>query len=481
MPVNMTKIHKEIPSTSGVYFFKDVSGNILYIGKAGNLKARLQSYFVSSRDIGLAKERMLKEATSVSWREAKSEIEALIWEAELIKKHAPRYNVLMRDDKNYTFVGFSKEPFPRIVVTHQPIKKVRSKNQESRINAKTRKHEVEYVGPFTEGTFIKYILRSLRRAFPYCTCKELHNRRCQNAAIGLCAEICCLKTKIIPEFLHAHKEKTLAESTREYRRNVSTIRDILSGKRKHILKKLRKEMEATSKTYNFEVAAEKRNQIWALERIFEHSPYIKKEWAVENKKGLKELEQLLQLTGPITRIEGYDISNIYGQDAVGSMVVFIDGIPDKNEYRKFKIKTIKGANDPAMINEILSRRFYNTAWQLPEAMLIDGGKTQLHAALAAKGAFVITARKTLTPEMRKRIESLPIVSIAKREEELYIPQRPEPIPLNSMPASILHLIQQVRDEAHRFAVSYHRKLHSRSTKDPHGNERPVLPTRRTRK
>lgn len=455
MIVDFERIRTTVPPTPGVYFFKAADGKILYIGKAGNLKARVSSYFAASRDVGRAKEKMLREARILDWREVGSEIEALILEAALIKRHAPPYNILMRDDKNYAFVGFTKETFPRILVTHQPLREASSKKQELR-----KEHGIRttYLGPFTDGTSIKNVLRHLRRTFPFCTCTETHKRKCQQASLGLCLGICCLNMRAIPESLKREytpvRIRTLAAI---YRENIKTIRAILTGGHKRILVRLRGEMAILSETRQFEKAAEKRNQIWSLERIFAHSPYISKEQSVENEKGARYLGRILRRKDPIERIEGYDISNILGTDAVGSMVVFTNGRADKTEYRKFKIKTVRGANDPAMMREVLARRLKNSQWRYPDVIVIDGGRTQLNAALAARAEVGLDLKTD--QEIQKRLGRIQIVSVAKREEELYLPRAKEPLKLKNLPSPLLHLIQQIRDESHRFAISYHRKLH----------------------
>jgi len=470
MAVSIEKKRAGLPQRPGVYFFKAAGGKILYIGKARNLKARVNSYFASYRNIGAAKEKMLREAMILDWRETGSEIEALILEATLIKRHAPAYNILMRDDKNYTFVGFTKEVFPHIVITHQPIPKIRSTKHEARKRSKLvsdfgfRYSSFTYLGPFTDSASVRYVLRALRRAFPYCTCKGLHKRTCQQASLGLCLGICCLDVSRSSEILqHEYSPERVRILAAAYKHNIKTIRAILQGKHKRILTRLRREMDTASKARQFEKAAEKRNQIWSLERIFAHSSYISKEQSVENEKGARYLGRILGRKDPIERIEGYDISNILGTDAVGSMAVFTGGRVDKAEYRKFKIKTVRGANDPAMMHEVLLRRFRNTGWRYPEVILIDGGPTQLNAALKARseaGLNLETPRET-----QKYLGRIHIISVAKREEELYLPNKKEPIKLKALPSPLLHLIQQIRDEAHRFAVNYHRRLHRQLPKN----------------
>jgi len=462
MAVSIKKKRAELPQRPGVYFFKAADGKILYIGKAGNLKARVNSYFASYRDIGAAKEKMLRKAKILDWRETGSEIEALILEATLIKRYAPAYNILMRDDKNYTFVGFTKETFPHILVTHQPLDKLGVNPRRNLLTQQKRR--TEFIGPFTDSTSVRYMLRALRRAFPYCTCKELHKRTCQQASLGLCLGICCLDVSKSSEILQReYSPARVRAATAAYRQNVKTIHAIFQGKHKRILIRLRREMDIASKARQFEKAAEKRNQIRSLERIFAHSSYISKEQSVENEKGARYLGRILGRKDPIERIEGYDISNILGADAVGSMVVFTDGRADKAEYRKFKIRNVRGANDPAMMREVLTRRFWNQGWALPDMILLDGGRTQLNAALTARASAALDAR--ISPQDRNALGGIAIVAIAKREEELYLPDTPEPLHLKELPSPLLHFIQQVRDESHRFAVNYHRKLHRQLPKN----------------
>jgi len=386
------------------------------------LRSRLSSYFLKSTLLEAAKRRMLREAEHITWQETETEIEALLLEASLIKKHIPPYNIVMRDDKQYLFVGFSKERFPRIFFTHQPLS----------LGTRNMKHETQFIGPFTESRIIKNLLRSLRKTFPYCTCKTNHNRVCQRGELGLCARICCQKN------YNATRNEYGA-----YAKNIRFLKNVLQGKQKQLLHRFHTDMNHASKHQEFETAARLRNYVYALKRIFEHHSPLKKEYAMENQKGLHELRLLLKLPSYPKRIEGYDISNIQGTHAVGSMVVFTDGIADKNMYRKFRIRTVKGANDTAMLREVLTRRLTHSDWPLPDIMLIDGGRGQLNAA-------------------RKAVQgNLIIVSLAKREEELYAPNRKTPFKLQEMPRSLLYLLQQIRNEAHRFAISYYRKQHKK--------------------
>ena len=371
---------------------------------------------------------MVSEADSLDWRETASDIEALILEAELIKKHRPKYNVLMRDDKQYLYVGFTNEEFPKIFFTHQPIKD----------------REPDYIGPFTDAWAARYILKSLRRAFPYCTCKEIHKRRCQMAEIGRCFGVCCVNKKLFPENIYKFGVK-------KYKSSIRFIKNILSGKHTRVLKMLKQEMALASGKRNYEEAAQIRNQIRALENIFKHRFIVRRDDVIYKNKGLEYLKNILGLKNPPKRIEAYDISNIQGKLAAGSMVVFTDGRPDKNEYRKFRIRMPNRPNDTAMIREVLTRRLNHPEWPLPDVALIDGGKPQLNAALSAASG------RRLPADSR-------IAALAKREEELYLPNG-KIIKLKSSPPPLLHLLQHLRNEAHRFAISYHHKRRLNQLKD----------------
>lgn len=403
---------KKTPNTPGVYIFKNKAGRILYIGKAANLRARLRTYGKSDW-----KNDMLREASRLEWQELESDIGALIREAELVKKYRPHYNILLRDDKNYFYVAFTREEFPRIFLTHQPTR------SETTIPS-------NYIGPFTEGEPLRRVLHILRKTFPYCTCRQQtprHKRKCVNAEIGKCLGFCCAN------ILYTQKDRA------HYRANITAIRKVLTGKSKTLERSLLKRMASFAHKKQYEEAALIRNQIASLHRIFQHSPYIKKDIATEREKALHSLQDALRLPHAPERIECYDISHHQGDSSVASMVVFEHGMPAKDQYRKFIIKHVAGINDPAMMQEVLTRRMRHTEWPFPHLIIVDGGKTQLGAALLA---------------IRGRV---PVVAIAKREEELYMPRTKHPLPLKTMPPPLLHLITHARDEAHRFAVTFHRK------------------------
>ncbi|TSC68485.1 MAG: hypothetical protein G01um101466_440 [Parcubacteria group bacterium Gr01-1014_66] len=414
---------KVIPSTPGVYIFSRHK-KPLYIGKAAYLKKRLASYF--AKNANQKAQLLCKEADALTWTEATSEIEALITEALLIKKHLPKYNILMRDDKSYFYVGITRDRFPRIFTVHQ-------------LKTAEIKSYARMIGPFTSGRILREVLWCLRGIFPYCTCLRPHPRLCTNAHIGRCLGYCCVKNTPIS-----------ADQETQCQTNVTRIEAILMGRKTKIAKDLIRAMKNAAREERFEHAVQLRDTLEGLERIFHHhatrqilprrmTPSL--QWPSLEPK----IRLLIGRAEPITRVEGYDISNISGAYATGSLVVFHRGKPDKSSYRMFRIKTIRASNDVAMHQEVMRRRLSHTEWPLPELMIIDGGKPQLHAVARILATHAHTRSITLT-------------ALAKREEELYISGFATPAKLQTLPREILFFFQRVRDESHRFAKKYHHKL-----------------------
>jgi len=401
--------------------FKNFQGKPLYIGKAANLKSRLLSY-LKSEDSRIQK--MIELSNAIIYMATNSDIEALILESQKIKKERPPFNIMLRDDKQYFFVAFTKERFPRLYLTHQSKTK------------KIKKEIDELIGPFTDGTALKATLRILRRFFPYCTCKQLHYVRCLNAHIGKCPGFCCLR----------NPQKT---DEMLYKKNIKAIKDILNGKRDSVTAKMGKEMDRLAHDGRFEPAIELRNKIEQMKRIFENAQIISRQRENEP-TGLADLQRTLKLLVPPGRIEGYDISNIQGTNGTGSMVVFTDGLPDKNEYRKFKIKTKHTADDTGMLKEVISRRLAHKEWSHPDLIIVDGGKGQLNAIKTILDKFSIT---------------VPVIGLTKNDhhfgDHIFI-GRKLPISLSKLPTKAKNLILAVDAEAHRFAINYYRKLHGHS-------------------
>jgi len=424
-----------IPSGPGIYRFWRGSA-LLYVGKAAHLRKRLSSYFRNNVSAKIS--RLVTETSRVNWIETASEIEALIKEAEFIKTHRSRYNYMLRDDKNYFWVTITKEAYPKIFVTHQE-----TDNQKLRIR---------YIGPFTDGGALKIALRLLRRLFPFCTCKTPHKRPCLNAQINRCPGYCCTITT-----------HDTPDTIQEYKKNIQRIAAILGGKRTRLLWSLKRDMRAASKTQEYEHAAILRDQLKGIENIFQHRPTIavsKNPRQSRWRRIERNLREILRSPQFLSRIEGYDISNISGTAATGSMVVFTIGAADKKEYRTFRIKTIRQSNDVAMLEEVIRRRLRHTEWRYPDLMVIDGGKPQLHAALAAlepkaKSMSRIEPRVLVRDQ---KLKAIFVAALAKREEELYLPGSTRPIRLDSLPPDTMFFLQRVRDESHRFAKKYHHTL-----------------------
>lgn len=439
MKKRLSQIIKALPTSPGVYVFKDKLGQILYIGKSGNIRARVKSYFQNHlTPFNPWKHKMLEKLKKIDFIETESEIEALILEARLIKKIKPPFNILMRDDKSYAYAIVTKEDFPRIfVVRESNLKKVEG-----------RKLEVEsQLGPFTSVKALRMTLKTLRPIFPYCTCKKAHLRPCLNASLKLCPGYCCIKN---------YQPST--PNYQQYNENIKNIVKILKGQRGSLISDLKKKMKKQANGKNFEKAALIRDQIQALETVLKHKKILSQ--PLSPLPAFNDQLSILEIDfRKVKRIEAYDISNIQGKEATGSMVVFrkIQSFkfqissckfePDKSQYRRFKIRTKKTPDDIAMLKEVLKRRFNHPEWPWPDLILIDGGRTQLNAA------------KEVMNNLQSKIYNLQsIISLAKKQEALYTINNPQAIALKNLPQPIANLFKALSDEAHRFAITYHRKL-----------------------
>lgn len=390
-------------------------------------------------------------------------------EASLIKKYQPKYNTVWRDGKSHNYVFITKpariatrakarlrsvvggEAFPRVFVGHQ---------------LSTISHELlTAIGPFIDGNSLKQTLRILRRIFPFRTCNKLPKKPCLYKQLNLCPAPCL-------EYEKDYRQKKCVnpcrsanfDTKKSYAKNIKNLIAILNGKKNSVIKNLQKEMQKASQQQNFERAKVLRDQTFALENVFSHSHILEKEggsllprW----KKGtsFQKLQKLLGLEIKIKRIEGYDISNTQGQEATGSIVVFKNGHSNKNEYRKFKIKITGKPNDTAMLKEVISRRLKHKEWPMPQVMLIDGGRGQLNAALD------ILKEKNGKAQPFTDFIKVKVVALAKRDNELFIEGKNKLILLKTLPQEVSNLILQVRDEAHRFAITYHKKLRNKAFLD----------------
>ncbi|MEX0596882.1 MAG: excinuclease ABC subunit UvrC [Candidatus Paceibacterota bacterium] len=415
MNADLSSTIREIPTLSGVYIFFNQNKDIIYIGKAVNLKNRVSSYFRTNNSLNSAKRAMVREVCNIEIRPCDGEIEALILESNLIKKYNPKYNVLLKDDKSYAYLVWTKEDFPRIFVAH----KTYIDNNSNKLNS---------LGPFVSGDALRKTLKILRKHFPYRSCKTMPKSPCIYYRLGKCDAPCIQNIDKIT-----------------YKNNLNTIIEIMKGKSNAISKKLYIQMQSYAKLQKFEQALDVKNQIEALEKVSLHKGIIQTNKSYKLRY-IEELQEFLKLDKLPKRIEGYDSSHFHGDKAVVSMVVFENGKPDKPQYRKFRIANPpEGGDDFYNLNQALTRRFKRNDWAIPDLILIDGGKGQLSTALKVKQRGNIEFR------------SIPIISLAKRLEEIYIPNIDKPILLSKSSKS-LQILQQIRDESHRFAVTYHRKL-----------------------
>ena len=408
------KDHSKLPKETGVYVFKK-GKEILYIGKATNIRERVRSHL---KKTSFGDNFFVDKAKEIGFIITNSEIEALILESQLIKKYQPKHNILWKDDKNYFYLGVTKEEFPRVFITHQPKEK-----------------NTIFIGPFVEGKALKESLQALRKVFPFRSCKKIPKYPCIWYQLNRCPAPCLIHS--MPEL----KEKIKKEA----KENIEKLISFFSGKKEEILESLRKEMERSAKKEDFERAAQIRDKIFALEKILSHTRIFQEQKETEEsfEKIEKELQKITKTKKKIERIEGYDISNIQGKEATASMVVFIKGNPSKKDYRKFKIKQEGKPNDFLMLQETIERRLKHTEWPFPDLIFIDGGKGQLSACLKI---------------LKKHKIEIPVISFAKRGEKIYTSSSEKAIPLKKLLPQTQRFILQIKDEAHRFAISYHRLL-----------------------
>ena len=426
---------QSLPNAPGVYFHKDAAGHIIYVGKAAVLKNRVRQYFQASRNRDPKTELLVSEIADTDWQVVDSEIEALFLEAELIRRYLPRYNILLRDDKSTSFVRIDfKARYPTVTLTRRPLD-----------------DSATYYGPYLSTIGLKRALKYLRRIFPYSTHTVLPKRACLQAHIGLCPN---------PESGELDEK--------QYKHELKRLVRVLQGQRATLIKDFEKDMNTAAKRGEYEQAAKLRDRLYALKNLGQQVIFSDKEFQDLSKDhALVELTDLLGLAKVPKRIEGFDISHMSGTDTVASMVVFTNGVSDKANYRKFKMR-IPGNDDFVHMHEAISRRFSEAnvkKWGKPDLLLIDGGKGQLSMALKA---------------LQERGIELPAIGLAKKQEEIVIKKDWPPVQLNheyamkqrayifdsndfvrvDLPDSshVVKLLQRIRDESHRFAVSYHSVL-----------------------
>jgi excinuclease ABC subunit C len=424
---------KHFPTTPGVYLMKDSQARVLYVGKAKNLRNRATHYFTKAAAEDPRTADLVKLIVDIDFLPAETEVDALLLEARLVKDIQPRFNIELKDNKSFPYLQIRiREPFPRVEFTRTP-----------------RRRGVKLYGPFTSAKSLRAALQVLQRIFKFRTCsldidpedqRWCWFRPCILHSINQCTAPCNLRV-----------------TREEYRKQIRGLRLVLEGKKDKLLHEMEQTMQEASAALLFEKAARLRDEINALKNLGLRGDVDKdvqpEVFQIDPKKGLAGLRKVLGLPKVPRTIEGVDIAHLGGDEMVASLVKFIDGLPFKPGYRRYRIKTVQGVDDFASIREVVTRRFRRLAQEeevFPDVLLIDGGKGQLNAALEAFAML--------------HIEPPCLISLAKREEEIYRPGADEPLRL-SRHAAALRLLQYVRDEAHRFAQHYHHILRRKKLQD----------------
>ncbi len=421
---------REFPQTPGVYLMKDSAGRVIYVGKAKNLRSRASSYFLKAAALDRRTADLVREIADIDFLEADSEVDALLAEARLIKDVQPKFNQDLKDDKTFPYLEITmREDFPRVEFTREP-----------------RTRGSKLYGPFASAGSLRGAVQVLQKIFKFRTCpldidereeKWRWYRPCLLASIDQCSAPC-----------------NLSISKEDYRRDIQRLRMFLEGKKPKLLRELKREMHSAAVQLEFEKAARLRDEIHMLETLDERGEletHVQPEvFFVDPKKGLAGLQKVLKLDRPPRTIEGVDIAHLSGGETVASLVQFIDGLPFKPNYRRFKIRDVQGVDDYASIREVIARRYQRLQDDdqvFPDLLLVDGGKGQLASAMTAFREL------SITPPV--------VISLAKREEEVFVPGQDEPLRL-ARHSYALRLLQYVRDEAHRFAQHYHHILRRKS-------------------
>ncbi|MDO8639356.1 MAG: excinuclease ABC subunit UvrC [bacterium] len=412
-----------LPQEPGVYLFLDENRNVIYVGKAVNLKNRVSSYF-KNKDLGTKTSILVSRIKKIKVIVVSSEIESLLLEANLIKKYQPFFNVKMTDGKSYPMIKITmKDKCPAVIVTRRIID-----------------DKSLYFGPYPNARAMHLVLKIIRRIFPFQSIVNHPKKICLYNHLGLCP---CLSAF------------DLEDSRKEYRKTIKNIIRFLKGNIKGVIKDLERERESFDKKENYEKAKEIQEKIESIKIVtssihspldYEINPNLITDLQEKKMIFLKEaLNKNGVKTSSIKRIECYDISNISGKYATGSMVVFENAKKEMGAYRKFKIKqNFQKQNDCAMMKEVVSRRLKHREWQYPDLIIVDGGKGQISSVVNV---------------VKENNLVIPVVGLAKREEIL-ITSAFKKVNFNKN-SEALKLLMEIRDEAHRFAVFYHRKLRSK--------------------
>lgn len=408
---------KTLPSAPGVYFHKNKAGEIIYVGKAAVLKNRVRQYFQNTEKDPKTT-ALVAEIYDTDWIVVDTEMDALFLESEMIKRYMPKWNILLRDDKTVSYVRIDmKSPVPYVSMTRQPLD-----------------DKATYIGPFYAKTTVATALRILRKVFPYYD-KPYDGKKTLNTDLGLTPGIEIGKT-----------------TPSEYKKNLRKLIRYLEGEREKLIREIEKEMKVEAKLEHYERAAELRNQYFGLKGLKKKIVFSDKEFLdISSDQALKELQQLLNLPEPPRRIEGYDISHEQGTNVVASMVVFVNGVSDRSEYRKFKMRRQKN-DDTGNMRETITRRLKHQEWTYPDLVILDGAEGQVNAV---KDLLLV--------------HKIPVIGRDKSGDHtknapvhIVIPDENAPSNFRSVvfapDSHVAKLIARIDDESHRFAITYHRLL-----------------------
>ena len=403
---------KSLPASPGIYFHKNATGEIIYIGKAAVLKNRVRQYFQKQGAKDAKTRALVSEIATTDWIVVDTEMDALFLESEMIKRYQPKWNILMRDDKSVAYVRIDmKSAIPCVLITRHP-----------------EDDQAEYFGPYYGKHIVSTALRILRPIFPYYT-RPFVAKKTLDTDLGLTPGI------------------EIGQTTKEqYKQNLRRLISYLKGNRKKLIRDLEKDMQAAARRGDYEAAAKLRNQFFGLRGLATKIVFSDKEFLdISSDQALLALQKLLHLPAPPRRIDGFDISHQSGTHVVASQVTFINGAADRTKYRRFKLRNQQN-DDFTNLREIITRRLAHLdSWGTPDLILIDGGQPQLQAVV-----------DLLAPT------NIPFIGLAKAFETIIIPRSKSPaefapvqLPQNS---HIIKLLQRIRNESHRFAIQYHTLL-----------------------
>lgn len=401
----------KLPDAPGVYFHKNKAGEIIYVGKAAVLKNRVRQYFQKSHK-DIKTEALVAEIYDTDWIVVETEMDALFLESEMIKRYMPKWNILLRDDKTVSYVRISmQDAVPYISFTRNPVD-----------------DKATYVGPFYGKMVVEKSVRTLRRIFPYYT-KPYDGRKTLDTDLGLTPGIEIGKT-----------------TPADYKRNLRKLIRYLEGDREKLLKELEKTMRDEAAAGHFELAAEARDQLFGLKELKKKIVFSDKEFLdISSDKALADLQQMLGLTRPPRRIEGYDISHQSGEYTVASMVAFINGASARSEYRKFKIRSSTN-DDLKSMREVIARRLKHQEWEYPDLIVLDGGLGQVNAILPLVEPYNIPVIGRDKSGDHSKSATVTLVVPDKGTVEL------------SQGSHVARLIARIDEESHRFAITYHTLL-----------------------